>query len=178
MGIEIERKYKVAKNAFLELNNFYPMLNYDAQNIVQGYIISKDASVRIRHISYNDRRKDEAFITIKSKSKGISRQEYEYSIPVEDALMMLKTICSVSVSKTRYAFTDKESGLIWEIDFFKDKNEGLVIAEVELEREDQEVVKPPYDIILEEVSGNKMLTNLALSMYPYSRWTDEEKQAL
>lgn len=178
MATEIERKFMVNRNAFLELTSLYAVLDCDVHNIIQGYILSKDATVRIRHVSYNDRRKPEAFLTIKSKSKGISRKEYEFSIPVDDALEMLNNVCSTFTKKTRYIYEDKDTGLTWEIDFFKDKNEGLVIAEVELEFEHQEIIKPKDGFILKDVSDNKKLTNLALSIHPFSEWTEDEKQTI
>ena len=116
--IEIERKYLV-------VNDNYK--SGKAQRISQGYICSEnDRVVRVRI------KGDKAYLTIKNATIGFARNEYEYEIPVADAEAMLHNTCQQPIiDKTRYII--KHKGHTWEIDEFHGDNEGLVIAEIELE---------------------------------------------
>lgn len=129
--------------------------------MTQAYLaIMDDKIVRIRIAGEN------AFITIKGNLKGITRNEYEYAIPVEDAREML-TMCQYTpVEKTRY-ITELE-GKIWEIDVFHGSNKGLFVAEIELEYEDEEFKLP--DWIIEEVSVDERYYNFNLAINPWSTW--------
>ena len=153
MAVEIERK-------FLVTNTNYKM--GIPQQIAQGYICSdKDRVVRIRIID------DNAFITIKNSTIGFARNEYEYQIPVQDAREMLQNTCiQPIISKTRYVLEYK--GKIWEIDEFHGLNEGLVIAELELENENDSYEKP--DFVGDEVTGNPQYYNALLFKNPYINW--------
>ncbi len=150
MGTEIERKYLVKSDEWKLLGNriFYQ----------QGYLLSdKNRTIRIRTIE------DKGFITIKSSTKGISRNEFEYEIPVEDARVILDTLCEKPFIK-KYRTKIKLNDLIWEVDEFLDENDGLVIAEVELENENQKIDIP--DWIGEEVTGDMKYFNSMLTKNP------------
>lgn len=154
MGIEIERKYLVNSNEWKLLGKriFY----------LQGYLLSdKNRTIRIRTIE------DRGFITIKSSTKGISRNEFEYEIPVEDARVILETLCEKPFIK-KYRTKIKLNDLIWEVDEFLDENDGLVIAEVELKNENQKIDIP--DWIGEEVTGDMKYFNSMLTKNPFTKW--------
>ena len=117
---EIERKFLVNKNALPSLD----LLGREI--IIQGYLLNtKEKTVRVRLSN------KKAFITIKGASSGISRDEYEYQIPYDDAQNILNDFIDQKISKTRYIipFASKK----WELDIFHNHLEGLIIAEVELE---------------------------------------------
>ena len=96
-----------------------------------------------------------AFITIKSLTIGITRQEFEYEIPLIDAKTMLNTMCVTLIEKHRYTIHLNDH--IWEVDEFLGNNSGLVIAEIELSNENETFSKP--DWIGEEVSQNPQYFN-------------------
>lgn len=128
----------------------------------QGYLsLDPLRIVRVR------RSGDSAFLTVKGKTTGIERLEYEYAVPLNDADAMLDRLCHRPlVEKTRYR--EQWAGREWEIDVFEGDNMGLVVAEVELESPDQAVVLPPW--VLSEVSGDPRYYNASLIRNPYSRW--------
>ena len=97
---------------------------------------------------------------------GISRYEFEYEVPVEDGYHMMELFCEDIVQKTRYKF--KEEGKIWEVDIFKEDNDGLILAEVELESEDEEIAFPYF--IGKEVTDDERYYNKNLAKYPYKKW--------
>lgn len=154
MGKEIERKYLVKGDAWRKL----------ATGTVyrQGYLSTvKERTVRVRTIN------DNGFLTIKGITKGISRLEFEYEIPEADARKLLDELCERPlIEKSRYKIT--YAGMVWEVDEFAGDNAGLVIAEVELETEDQQIDLP--DWIGEEVSGDPRYFNSNLIAHPYTRW--------
>ena len=155
MGREIERKYLVRTDNWR--HEAGPGVPYR-----QGYLsLDPERSVRVRTAG------DKGFITIKGKSEGAGRDEFEYPIPVEDARQLLEQLCiRPLIEKIRY--TVKRDGLKWEIDEFMGENQGLVVAEVELEDERQEIPKP--DWLGDEVTGDPRYFNLNLVRNPYSRW--------
>ena len=154
MGIEIERKFLINKNKLSDLKNGY--------TIKQGYIQTIDhTTVRVRI------RNKEAFLTIKSKSLGASRLEFEYPIPLQDANEMLNKLCHTSrIEKTRYLI--KHKGHLWEIDIFEGKNKGLIIAEIELESEDEKFAIPNW--VTKEVTDDIKYFNSNLIENPYLDW--------
>ena len=154
MSIEIERKFLVKDNSW---RNFA-----SGNKIIQGYIsTNKEHTIRIRIT------KDKAFLTIKGKSVGPKRLEFEYMIPIEDANEMLNNLCKKPIiDKTRYKIQYK--GLDWEVDVFHGNNKGLIIAEVELQNENQEIEKP--DWIRREVTDDPKYYNSNLIRNPYSNW--------
>lgn len=155
MGIEIERK-------FLLKNNGWRQQVIESRRILQGYLTqnSGSSSVRVRLDG------NQANINIKSRELAITRQEYEYSIPVDEAKIMLETLCDGLVDKTRY-LVDYQ-GSRWEIDEFMGENEGLIVAEIELQSEDAEFAKA--DWLGEEVSDEARYYNVNLISHPYSSW--------
>lgn len=154
MGIEIERKFLIDINKVDTLKN--------GCQIKQGYIQTIDhTSVRVRI------RDKEAFLTIKSKNTGISKLEFEYAIPMQDAQDMLNNLCQTSfIDKTRYLL--KHEGHLWEIDIFEGSNKGLVVAEIELESEDEVFTLP--DWVTKEVTDDTRYFNSNLIEHPYSNW--------
>ncbi len=129
----------------------------------QGYLTSgsAEATVRVRLLG------DKGFLTIKGPTKGISRPELEYEIPVGDVEYMLTYLCSGGiVAKMRYILN--HNGLCWEIDEFIGDNEGLITAEIELDREGQPFEKP--DWLGKEVSLDRRYTNAALAQNPFRNW--------
>lgn len=154
MGVEIERKFLLTGNAWKKLarGTFYR----------QGYLSSqKNRTVRVRTIG------ETAFLTIKGKSVGVTRTEYEYEIPVEDANVLLDQLCEKPIiEKNRYKI--EFAGFTWEVDEFLGVNAGLLVAEIELESEEQQFEKPEW--VGEEVSGDSRYFNSSLIKHPYSSW--------
>jgi adenylate cyclase len=157
MGTEIERKFLLTGDAWRE--------NARGLLLRQGYICSRpEGTVRVR-TSHN-----QGYLTLKGKTTGITRCEFEYLIPLEEANILLDQLCERPVlEKIRYLVDYK--GFTWEIDEFLGDNAGLLIAEIELEAEDQSFAKP--DWVGEEVSGDARYFNSSLSRNPYLRWKKE-----
>ena len=154
MGLEIERK-------FLLKNSDWEKWINQKTSIKQGYLNSDiERTVRVRTTD------KVALITIKGKTENTSRQEFEYEIPFEDAESLLKLCETPLIEKTRLII--KYQGRVWEIDRFEGENEGLLIAEIELAREDEEVVLPSW--IGEEVSHDARFYNSALIKNPFKNW--------
>jgi adenylate cyclase len=106
-------------------------------------------------------------VTIKGKTVGASRQEFEYTIPLDDATAMLESLClRPLIEKTRYRLP--YAGLTWEIDEFSGENQGLIIAEVELADEHQRIQLP--DWVGDEVTDDARYVNANLVMHPFSQW--------
>ena len=158
MAIEIERKFLVTSTAYKKAAyNFYDM--------VQGYIAhEKGNSVRVRITN------TEAVMTIKgpSDSKGMSRYEWNHQIPVEDAKELLKLSQGGVIEKRRYLVHSGPH--VFEIDEFYGDNEGLVIAEVELQSENKTFEKPSF--VGKEVTGDRRYYNAYLTTNPYKSWTE------
>lgn len=156
MGREIERKFRVMGDGWKGGDG--------GSRIRQGYLsIDPDRTVRVR------RKGDGAWITIKGRLSGATRAEYEYAIPVADADEMLDTLSIPSViDKVRHVV--RFGGHDWEVDVFEGANAGLVVAELELDSEDQEFERPPW--LGEEVTGDGRYANAALVENPYTSWSD------
>ncbi|MEJ2793130.1 CYTH domain-containing protein [Iodobacter sp. LRB] len=153
MATEIERK-------FLLSNEDWRKEVHQSSRIAQGYLSSDpDRVVRVRL------RAEQGFITIKGKTAGIERLEYEYEIPFTDAEALL-ALCPNVLDKTRYLIDF--SGYIWEIDEFHGENAPLIIAELELPASDASYIKPAW--LGEEVSDDPRYFNSYLSEHPYSSW--------
>lgn len=159
MNIEIERKYRVTDTS-------YRTQATRCTYYKQGYLsVTPAATVRIRIAG------DRAFITVKGTTTGYSRQEYEYPIPVVDAARMLDSLCqSGLIEKRRYLYPF--AGHTWEIDEFMGDNEGLIVAEVELQSESEAVQLPPF--IGREVTGDPRYYNACLAQNPYKNWEEKE----
>ena len=159
MAQEIERKFLVEGDA-------YRALAFDSSRIAQGYISSTGGrTVRVR---IRDQR---AYLTIKGPSAdgGLSRYEFETEIPLADARDLL-AICEPGIiQKTRYLVRAADNH-VFEVDEFYGDNEGLVMAEVELQSPDEPYVKP--DFIGREVTGDRRFYNSHLRHYPFRLWKD------
>jgi adenylate cyclase len=156
LGIEIERKFLLKSDGWRRFGEtkFYQ----------QGYLlIDKSKTIRVRTID------DQGFLTVKGASVGISRSEFEYEIPIEDAKLILKTLCEQPLIE-KYRTKIEINEITWEVDEFVGENDGLVIAEVELKDENQKIVLP--DWVGEEVSGNPNYNNSYLVKHPYKTWQE------
>ena len=129
----------------------------------QAYLHSEPAcTVRVRLM--DDAQGGRAWLTVKGRTEGLARDEFEYPIPVEDATRLLALATAGRVEKRRHRL--EAGGMCWEIDVFAGDNAGLVLAEIELEREDQDFARP--DWLGEEVTGDARYTSACLAMRPYS----------
>ena len=154
MKKEIERK-------FLIKGDFMPFVT-SSTRIEQGYVAKSDQlTLRIRT------RNEKGYLTIKGRTneKGMSRSEWEYEIPVDQARELL-SFSNGTISKTRYLVPVGDH--TFEVDEFYGENEGLVIAEVELESEDEEYPRPEW--LGEEVTGDVKYYNSMLMKNPYKNW--------
>ena len=154
MANEIERKFLVVGNAWHEATN--------GRRYRQGSLSTdSECTVRVRVVG------TEGFLTIKGRTRGATRAEYEYPIPVEEADALLDNLClRPLIEKVRYAIPYQ--GLVWEVDEFLGDNAGLVVAEVELESETQSIVKP--DWVGTEVTDDPRYYNANLVHKPFTRW--------
>ena len=159
-GREIERRFLVRGDAWRRgvQGTFYR----------QGYLVaSDDCVVRVREAG------EKAWLTIKGRREGLSCPEYEYPLPLSEAIDMLQNICMRPfIEKTRYSLDFK--GMVWVVDEFEGENKGLVIAEVELAQEHQVVELPPWTG--REVSFDPKYLNMNLMKHPYGRWPSEMKR--
>lgn len=155
MAVEIERK-------FLLKNDNWRGLVSSSNIIRQGYLAPlATSSVRVRIENGN------ANLNIKSATIGVTRQEYEYPIPLQDAIEMLDGLClSPQIHKTRHIV--KHQGHVWEIDEFYDDNQGLLVAEIELSNEAEDFEKPEW--VGDEVSDDPRYYNVNLISHPYCQW--------
>ena len=133
----------------------------------QGYIArTQDRTVRVRVAG------EEGTLTIKYRGEGIARSEVEYRIPLDEAQALLDGLDPGEVIE-KMRFTFEQDGDVWEVDEFMGANEGLIVAEIELESEEQAFVKPEW--LGEEVSKISRYLNVELSKLPYKAWTAEQK---
>lgn len=127
----------------------------------QGYLSKqRGRTVRVRLAG------ERAWLTIKGRAEGISRAEFEYEIPVEDAAELLPMCEPSIIDKTRYLV--KVGRHVWEVDVFHGENEGLVVGEVELAEESDVPEMPPW--VGAEVSADRRYANSVLSVTPFSKW--------
>ncbi|MGH8575737.1 MAG: CYTH domain-containing protein [Gammaproteobacteria bacterium] len=153
--LEIERKFLIENDAWRS----------DASagiHMRQGYLTQNGpCSVRVRIAS------ERAWLNIKSAALGISRLEFDYPIPLADALHLLEALCvGAPIHKTRYHVM--HAGHRWEIDVFEGDNAGLVVAEIELQDPEEPFVLPEW--AGEEVSFDPRYYNVSLAMSPYRTW--------
>ena len=155
MAIEIERK-------FLLRDDSWQASADSGEFIRQGYLAgSEKSSIRVRIAG------DQANINIKSATLDITRQEYEYAIPVVEANEMLDSLCEGPlIEKIRYHVSHEKH--LWEIDVFSGDNQGLVVAEVELGSAEENFERP--DWLGEEVSDDTRYYNVCLVRHPYKDW--------
>lgn len=165
MAKEIEHKFLVTSDEFKKMGNctYYR----------QGYIPTVNGmTVRIRIAG------DKGYTTFKDHAKGLTRHEFEYQIPVEDAQQLLELMCEKpQIEKRRYVIPapdgtmadgTKATGLHWEVDVFGGDNEGLIVAEIEVPSEDTSFERPSW--IGQEVTGDHRYYNSSLAKNPYKSW--------
>jgi CYTH domain-containing protein len=156
MAKEIERKFLVSSDAWKE--------SAKAERITQGYLSrDPDRTVRVRL------KGEKAFMTIKGRTEGISRTEIEFPIPTKEARELLELCLPTVIDKTRHEVM--HAGMKWEVDVFHGANEGLVVAEIELQEENAEFEKPAWVGV--EVSDDPRYLNARLSEHPYQSWVGE-----
>jgi len=155
MPLEIERKFLLRGEGWRALGAGVPYR--------QGYLSTDPGrNVRVRLV------RDKGYLTIKGITVGAARAEYEYEIPAADASEMLDKLCERPlIEKTRYRI--EHQGFVWEVDEFDGDNAGLIIAEVELDEEDQAIVLPDWIGI--EVTGDPRYYNASLITNPYTSWS-------
>lgn len=155
MGQEIERKFLVndkIREALAKVNSKYCSQTYLSSD--------SDKVVRVRILG------EQGFITIKSKVTGISRHEFEYQIPIVDAQNMIDLFGVQVIEKTRFLIPIKKH--TWEVDVFEGLNKGLIVAEIELDSEEEKFDLP--DWVEKEVTGDVKYYNNNLQNHPYSSW--------
>jgi adenylate cyclase len=155
MPVEIERKFLVTSDDW--------RIGSVSTQIVQGYLSrDPDRIVRVRLSG------DQAFITVKGRSAGITRAEIEFPVPIETGRDLLPLCLAPTIQKIRHEVTVGSHK--WEVDEFHGESAGLVVAEIELGSEDEEFLKPSW--IGLEVSYDHRYTNSHLSEHPFSTWSD------
>lgn len=153
MGREIERKFLVGGVDWKQ--------GASVSVMCQGYLSTDpERVVRVRVEG------DKAALTIKGKSSGAVRGEWEYEIPIADAEELLLLCRRPLIEKRRYRV--KHAGMLWEVDEFAGDNAGLVVAEIELQAEDQVFVRPHW--LGEEVTHDARYYNSNLLKHPYKDW--------
>ncbi len=157
MAKEIERKFLLVSDAWRE--EVSTSCHYS-----QGYLSNSErVSIRIRTSG------EKAYLNFKSATLGITRSEYEYEIPLADADEMLASFSEGPlIEKVRYFV--KRGNHTWEIDVFEGANAGLVVAEIELQDENEAFERPAW--IGDEVSDDPRYYNVCLVTHPYCEWTD------
>ncbi|MEO5376971.1 MAG: CYTH domain-containing protein [Magnetococcus sp. DMHC-6] len=154
MGLEIERRFLVQGDGWRGL----------AEGVLyrQGFLSTdKDRVVRVRMAG------EQASLTIKGATQGITKHEFEYAIPLSDAQVLLNELCLTPlIEKTRYRIA--QGGVLWEVDEFAGDNQGLILAEVELTHAQQELFLPEW--IGKEISLDPRYFNSNLVQTPYIRW--------
>jgi adenylate cyclase len=168
MATEIERKFLVTGDGWRDAAHaVVPM--------AQGYINDlgamdrgeQKASVRVRLQG------EAAYLNLKSRSLGHTRQEFDYPIPVADARALLALCVGGVIDKRRHLV--RHAGHLWEVDEFLGDNAGLVVAEIELGSADEAFVKPPW--LGREATDAPRYYNLALASRPFREWRDDERDA-
>ncbi len=167
MGIEIERKFLLADDTWRRGVS-------RRRSMEQGYLI--DAAAYQMHLSRCSVRvrigDDQAWLNIKAARQSITRREYEYPVPLDEAREMLEELCNETVRKVRHDV--HVDGHLFEIDVFENANDGLVVAEIELPAEDAPFPHPSW--LGAEVSHLPRYLNVNLATHPYSAWSNAERE--
>ena len=157
MGVEIERKFLVTGDAWRTLGTRVLLR--------QGYLSLDPArTVRVRIEG------EQGVLTIKRKNSGATRGEWEYPIPLAEAGELLDTLCHAPLVE-KYRTRVGVGAHVWEVDEFLGANQGLLVAEIELQAEDEAFVLP--DWVGREVTGDSRYYNSSLGKHPYTSWKDE-----
>lgn len=155
MATEIEHKYLVNTELWLQV------VPDKSVEIKQGYLLTEpNKTIRVRT------KGQIGFITIKGKTIGASRPEFEYEIPLADANQLIANFCSNVIEKTRHYVFYKNN--TWEVDVFDGLNQGLIVAEIELNSEEELYQKP--DWVTKNVTDDTKYANSNLSIKPFSTW--------
>jgi adenylate cyclase len=155
MGKEIERKFLIDQQKWDSLSK------PEGKLFRQGYLLTdQDKTIRVRATE------TKGFLTIKGQTIGATRMEYEYEIPLAEATELLDNFSLSELSKTRYEIPF--GGKLWEVDVFFGDNEGLIVAEIELESEDETFDLP--DWISNEVTEEEKYYNSNLTVKPFKDW--------
>jgi len=163
MGLETERR-------FIVKGDDWKIYTKEYENIYQGYLITdrEGWTIRVRVIN-----EAESWLTLKYPYSDISKYEFEYLIPLADAMEIMK-ITNYQVTKKRYKLNLKPGD--WIVDCFSKKNYPLVLAEVELDSPDQIIQKPKW--CDKEVTGVEELSNASLAKCPISNWTMDKERSI
>ena len=155
MALEIERK-------FLVKTEQWRIAVEQQWHLVQGYLATTGTlTLRVRI------KDDEAYLTIKGPPLGITRSEFEYAIPLDDAQAMLHELAILPViTKVRYRV--RHADHLWDLDVFTGNNVGLELAEIELKRADEHFALPPWAGT--EVTGDPRYSNANLARHPFKDW--------
>jgi adenylate cyclase len=155
MGVEIERKYLVNPTIWKQTAKL------DGLKCVQTYLSTDpNKTIRVRVMG------DKAYITIKGKTNHLSRTEFEYEIPLNEGEELIQLFGDKVLEKTRYIIPLGHHN--WEVDVFEGNNKGLIVAEIELESEDEKFEKPNW--LGEEVSHDPRYYNACLQQTPFCDW--------
>jgi adenylate cyclase len=155
MGVEIERKFLVKPDLWQNVPK------PEGKYLRQGYLVTDpEKTIRVRV------KEDSGYLTIKGKSEGATRDEFEYPIPKADAEELLDKFAGVCIAKIRYEIP--VAGKLWEIDEFRGENEGLLVAEIELTDEAENFTLPEWAGA--EVTGDLKYYNSRLTQFPYKNW--------
>ncbi len=166
MGMEIERKFLVTSDAWRDAaHRVVPMAQGYLNDLAVVQSGAQKASVRVRIEG------DVAFVNIKSRELGASRQEFELPLPVDDAHALLALCVGGRVEKRRHLV--HHGGHLWEVDEFLGDNAGLVVAEIELDAADAPFARP--DWLGAEVTEHSRYYNLALAAHPFRDWSASER---
>ena len=160
MGIEIERR-------FLVENEDWKSQVLLSEDFSQAYLNSSfnEWTIRVRIID-----KNQSYITLKSSINGLVNYEFEYSIPIKDALEILN-LSKYKITKTRYQL--KVNNKNWVVDSFAGSNSSLKIAEIELNSESEQIQIPPW--CGQEITGLKSLSNASLAKTPISELSIKDR---
>jgi CYTH domain-containing protein len=165
MSFEIERKFLVDPS-----DTSFRVTASRSASIRQGVLPHGDSKT-ITRVRVAD---DQGYLTIKGPQKGLTRMEFEYEIPVGDAIILIETLCDNVVEKTRYYVESTDvKDRIWEVDVFEGDNEGLIIAEIELEDEGDNYFEIPF-YYHKEVSTDFRYQNVNLAKDPWKNWNRED----
>ena len=166
MGLEIERKFLVTGDGWRgAAHRVVPMAQGYLNDLAAMDTGAMKASVRVRIAG------DEAYLNLKSRELGHTRQEFDYPIPADDARALLALSVGGLVDKRRHYV--EHAGRTWEVDEFLGDNAGLVVAEIELEAADAVFERP--DWVGAEVTDAARYYNLALATRPFRDWSDAER---
>ncbi|MGJ0486302.1 MAG: CYTH domain-containing protein [Methylomicrobium sp.] len=158
MALEVEHKFLLANEDWrqeIECSEIFR----------QGYLSSQPtSSIRVRICEHR------AWLNIKSATIGTHRLEYEYEIPLADGQEILTHLCRKPlIEKTRHYV--RHGNNLWEIDEFEGANQGLIVAEIELDEIGQSFEKPTW--LGAEVTDDLRYYNNNLALHPYSEWRDQ-----